>query len=121
MAMAEEKYFDERAVSRLDKIGGSNLIGQMIDLFLDNVPKRLEAARTAHQNGKLKDLERAAHSIKSSASNFGAQTLCDIAETIEIRAGEQNESGMAALLDKMEETFAKVKTGLEEKRKGLQE
>ena len=73
----------DKALARLEKIGGENLVRKMIAAFRSNSAQRLAAARQALAAGDLAALERAAHSLKSSAGNIGAVELVRLAAQIE--------------------------------------
>lgn len=104
---------------RLNKIGGPNFVGQMIDLFLEEAPERLVAAREAEKAGDLEAVANAAHSLKSSARNFGAERLADRAENIEVKVRAKSGEDISALLDGLEQAYAPVKVWLETQRDSL--
>lgn len=119
--MTEQKCIDETALERLRAVGGRKLVRQMIDLFLSNAPERIEAARSGEKAGDLRAVERAAHSLRASAANFGANVLYELAGEIERLALENRGDKISSLLRDLEEAFAQVKTRLEEEKKGLEE
>ncbi|MFH1737784.1 MAG: Hpt domain-containing protein, partial [bacterium] len=77
--------------------------------------------RAGETAGDFKAVELAAHSVKSSAANFGAQRLYSLAEQTERLAAEKNRDRIPALLGDLEDAFVQVKTCLEEEKKGLEE
>lgn len=80
---------DEASLERLRRFGGGKLLTQMIALFLEAAPTRLEAARSGVERGDASAVEMALHSLKSSAAQLGAlrmQRLCERGEH-EARAG----------------------------------
>lgn len=95
--MTDQPVLDAAAQDRLRRIGGGKLLAQMIDLFLKHGPERIGAIRSAAAAGDAAALERAAHTLKSSAGNLGAGALQDAAA----RAEEQAASGHidAALIE----------------------
>src|SRR5947209_5788250 len=99
MIMNNVSGIDPQGLVRLSKIGGPDFVGQMIDLFLEEAPERLDAAREAEKAGDLGAVADAAHSLKSSARNFGAERLADLAENIEITARSPGGENVSALLD----------------------
>ena len=117
--MNRSECVDEAALIKLRKLGGASLLGQIIDLFLENAPKRIEAARVGERAGDLKSVERAAHSLKSSARNVGATRLGELAERIEHLAAGRKCDEIPDLLSSLEEAYSEVRIRLEDEREGL--
>lgn len=68
----------------LDRVGGdSELLAEVARLFLMDSPRSMGEIRKAIDEGDAKLLEREAHSLKGSASNFGAQPVVDAALALE--------------------------------------
>jgi HPt (histidine-containing phosphotransfer) domain-containing protein len=74
---------DASAVDRLLRIGGATLATQMIQLFLQHGPERVSNVESGFSAGDMKQIEHAAHSMKSSAGNLGAQRLQQAAAALE--------------------------------------
>jgi two-component system, sensor histidine kinase and response regulator len=85
--MNEQPLLDGAAVARLQRLGGGELLRGMLELFLTQGPERLDAMDAAAAAGDAAHVERAAHSLKSSAGNLGAQRLQHAAELLELAAG----------------------------------
>ncbi|MGK7311106.1 MAG: Hpt domain-containing protein [Candidatus Longimicrobiales bacterium M2_2A_002] len=117
--MMGQRALDDSALARLDRIGGGSFIVEMIDLFLENAPIRLEAARAAHDAGDLATLHRAVHSLKSTAANLGARSLQRAAEAAEDRASAKDVDAMAPLLDDLYRRYEEARTELEAERERL--
>ena len=85
---------DRGALDRLQEWGGPKLVSEMIRLFLENSPERLGQMRLGFDQGELKAVERAAHSLKSTAANVGALDVSRLAERMEdlAEAGEEEEA-----------------------------
>src|SRR5438067_10294621 len=96
--MSDYTDIDPTGLERLNRMGGTAFLRKMIDLFLEEAPDRLTAARKGEQDADLSAVADAAHSLKSSAQNFGASRLSNIAERIELRARANNGENLATLL-----------------------
>ena len=83
MIEPEANVIDPQAQARLQEWGGPELLVQMIRLFLENAPERLEQVRKGIADGSLKDAERGVHSLKSSAANVGAARVSRLAAAME--------------------------------------
>jgi HPt (histidine-containing phosphotransfer) domain-containing protein len=114
--MSDITGIDPQGLARLNKMGGADFVCKMIDLFLGEAPERLNAARNGEKAGDLDAVAGAAHSLKSSAQNFGANGLARLAEKIEIQAHSKNCENLGDLLRDLEQAFAAVKVWLEGQR-----
>jgi two-component system sensor histidine kinase/response regulator len=114
------EVLDGVALERLKSLGGTELLAQMIDLFLEHGKERLDAALAGEQSGDRIAVERAAHSLKSTAGNLGAQALQRSAQAIELGAATADESALTDLMRELEERFAEVRSALEERRRTLE-
>jgi CheY-like chemotaxis protein len=103
-------------LDRLRELGGANLVRSLIDLFLTNAPARIAAARNAAAVGDWHGLEFAAHSLKSSAGNLGAEAVRWAAEAVEKDAAQRRPEALPALLDSLAEACAWARSCLEERR-----
>jgi CheY-like chemotaxis protein len=83
----EDEQLDRCAL--LDRFGGdSQLLSELIEIYLSESPSLLAAAQRAFQEKKGQDLARAAHTIKGSAGNFNARATVRAAERLEAFAQE---------------------------------
>lgn len=84
---------DKTAV--LDRVGGDvELLKEIVDLFLETCPGLLEEIREALRKGDPESMEKAAHSLKGSVSNFGAESAAAAALRIE-RMGRSRDLSVA--------------------------
>jgi HPt (histidine-containing phosphotransfer) domain-containing protein len=68
----------------LSRVGGDEeLLKEIAAIFLDDYPKGLAEIREALAGGDAKKLESAAHSMKGSVGNFGAQAAVESAFRLE--------------------------------------
>lgn len=115
--MATDPGFDAAALERLRSLGGEPLLSKMIGLFLENTPKRIASATRGEKAGDWHEVERAAHSLKSSAANLGLNRLQDLAHQVEALAERHQSEKVAPLLREIEELFPAVRARLEAERK----
>ena len=78
---------DPQAHARLEEWGGAGLVTQMIRLFLENAPTRLDQVRKGLSEGGLAEAERGVHSLKSSAANVGAVVVSNCVRTQALKRG----------------------------------
>jgi len=63
------------ALRELDEPGSTALVTQLVTSFLQSAGGNLERIQSALADGNAKALSQAAHSLKSSAANLGAEAL----------------------------------------------
>jgi HPt (histidine-containing phosphotransfer) domain-containing protein len=105
-AEAPASALDGRALDRLRRQGGDDLLREIIAVFLEDAPKRIRSARAGAEGSDLDKTRRAAHSLKSSAATLGAVRLQELSERIELLATKRRSAAVAALLDDWEAAFA---------------
>jgi signal transduction histidine kinase/CheY-like chemotaxis protein/HPt (histidine-containing phosphotransfer) domain-containing protein len=91
--------FDPEAIARLRQLeaaAGREIVSSLLESFLAEVPRRLEALRAAYAGGDRKSLQAGAHSLKGSAGQLGALKLAALCRDIEI--GE-DDAALPGLLD----------------------
>ena len=108
MTDSDAVVIDPQARARLEEWGGAKLVTQMIKLFLENAPTRVEQVREGLSGGGLEEAERGVHSLKSSAANVGAVVVSRIAAEMEERACERDAAALGALLPDLEAAFAEA-------------
>ena len=111
--MSEPEILNPKAAATLREWGGDKLLGQMVRLFLENSPTRMEQIRSGVEEGDLKEAERAAHSLKSSAANLGAEELRTLAADMERMAGTRDPESVRSLLGSLNTAYDNAITALE--------
>jgi HPt (histidine-containing phosphotransfer) domain-containing protein len=115
----ETNALDPAALARLRKLGGDKFVGEMIDLFLSYGGKQVAEARAAWQAGNLAGVAAAAHALKSSAGNVGAEQVRKLAAQTEQSATHALTEAAAADVTALEQAFAEVRPRLEAAKAGL--
>ena len=76
---------DPVAFAELQASAGADFVRELIDTFLEEAPPMLDELREALAGGRAEPFRRAAHSLKSNASTFGAATLAAMARDLELQ------------------------------------
>ncbi len=97
----------------MDVEGEDSLLDKLIDVFIENTPRVLGEARTALARRMSPQLERAAHTLKGSCSNFGAERMRVACEKLEAVAREGELEGAGHLIAEVEKEFECVRLALE--------
>jgi HPt (histidine-containing phosphotransfer) domain-containing protein len=80
--------------------GDQALLRELVGIFMDDGPKRLEALRQAMTASDVQLLEQVAHSLKGSAAILGASRLQESALALEEAAqGGRAENGVDLVAD----------------------
>jgi len=108
---AEGEVFDRAAV--LDMLDGdSDLLHEIVGIFLTRCPNQMEKIREAVSVREPKSLERAAHALKGSAANLLARGVVEAAAKLE-EIGRANEfDGSGAALQALEAEVLKLEAAL---------
>lgn len=117
--METESGLDAAVFDKLQQLGGTEFVREIIDLFLTYVPQKLADARQAVAAGNWPGVHVAAHTIKSSAGDIGARAMHALAARIEQLAADQHGVPIPALLADLEAAYASVQLALEAKRQAL--
>jgi HPt (histidine-containing phosphotransfer) domain-containing protein len=95
------------AIDRFRRWGGNQLAGDMIAMFAADMPRRIAEARAALDESNPGIVVNAAHSMKSSAAQFGATSIADLCSQLE-------EMGEGAPSSIMETMLEEIRTELDE-------
>jgi HPt (histidine-containing phosphotransfer) domain-containing protein len=111
-----EPALDGTALARLERLGGAALVRQMIELYLTNGPERVQLLADGAASGDAERVQRAAHTMKSSAGNLGAVRLQHTADEIETlaAAGTIDHELVARLVQQFEQSVTELRNALEE-------
>ena len=103
---------DPALVARLVRIGGRDLLVQLIDTFTADAPGRRAALTTALAERDLRALASAAHSIVAGAGQLGATRLSAEARELEEAALRGDAADAAARLPPLLDRFTTVLAAL---------
>jgi two-component system, sensor histidine kinase and response regulator len=98
----------------LARVGGdAQLLAEIAALFLKDLPRGLGELRKAVAARDAAGIERHAHSLKGSVSNFGAQEARDAAQDLETQARTGSLDNIDASLSKLDHALALLRPELE--------
>jgi HPt (histidine-containing phosphotransfer) domain-containing protein len=93
--------------------GEDSILAKLIDVFAENTPRVIEEARKALAAGMTPLLERAAHTLKGSCSNFGAERMRTVCQQLEEAARAGHLEKAPGLIKDIELQFHLVRVALE--------
>lgn len=88
--------------------GEPDFVVELIDLYLDDVPQKLEAMREALTLRDAHSLRDAAHGLKGSSSSLGACQMAALCHELEASANDQSSQGLKTILIRLEHEFERV-------------
>ncbi|CDG84401.1 response regulator [Janthinobacterium agaricidamnosum] len=99
-------------IRALSSTGGDALLERVIHAFVDDTPQQFLTLRAAIDSRNTGNLRKAAHSLKSSSANVGADTLAQLCKDMETLGRNDSTEGAAGLLSEMEQEFHAVRLTL---------
>ncbi len=109
--MSTIPIIDPEALENLKALNpddGDGFLRELVEIFLSDTPARIVEMKTALSAGDGITFTRAAHSIKGSASNLGAEPLRAISEKLEHRSKTEGMNGIEPLVSELEVQYAAV-------------
>ncbi|SDS52910.1 Hpt domain-containing protein [Opitutus sp. GAS368] len=103
-----------QALRDLSPEGDSEFLRELIAIYLADTPRQLAQMEEALAKADASLVIRAAHSIKGSSGNFGAQEFARIAQEIESHAKANNLAAASAALPELKLHFARVVEALKQ-------
>ena len=113
--MANDTLIDPEAIENLRALNpddGDSFLRDIVGIFLEDTPQRLAELRESLATGDQHRFSRAAHSIKGSSSNLGANQLRAISEVLEQKS-KVSLANVDTLITDLEAAFAVTKAELE--------
>jgi HPt (histidine-containing phosphotransfer) domain-containing protein len=106
--MDDLSIVDPRFVERLHRLGGTALLSEMLSLFREHAPQRVEAVRDAVAAKDWASAARAAHTLVSTAGSVGAMELMQRARDLEEAVATGRTAEVPGLGTRIAEAFARV-------------
>ncbi|RZT11417.1 Signal transduction histidine kinase [Duganella sp. CF402] len=99
-------------IRALSATNGDALLERVVHAFLHDTPAQLQALQRAIAAGDAEQVRKAAHSLKSSAANVGAEALAARSKELEQLGRNHTTAGAAPLLADMEHSFQAARQAL---------
>jgi len=94
------------ARERLIRLGGRRLANELAAIYLDEMPRRIAAARIALREGDADALGNTAHAMRSSSAQLGATELASACEEVELAADRSDVVAAASRLMAVDARYA---------------
>jgi HPt (histidine-containing phosphotransfer) domain-containing protein len=102
------------SLRQLTPPGEPDVLKELLTLFLEDVPPRIEKLRVAWQAGDAVAVQRAAHSIKGSSGNIGATDLYAVCSRLDAQGRSGDLAPLAPMVELLDAEFAKVTAAIHE-------
>jgi CheY-like chemotaxis protein len=105
---------DQAALERLQETTGGDpdLLTAVVDAFLGDAPRLIDGARQAMKQGRLDEIRRAAHTLKSNGATFGAIRFSELCRELESLAKSGAVERSAAYIERIGTEYESVKAAL---------
>jgi histidine phosphotransfer protein HptB len=112
--MSEDSTLDPATIATLRELspGDDSFLQEIIGIFLNDSPIRLQEIRDGLKSGDAKLVTRAAHSLKGSSGNFGAKRMQVASKDLEHLALADKLTEAAAVLPALEAEYENVAKAL---------
>ncbi len=90
-------------------MGDEEFMVELIDIFLDDSPAQIRVLRDAIEGREGEAAASAAHRLKGSSGNLGADSLAALCQRVEESGRENRVEEMPGLLKDIEREFSRVK------------
>jgi two-component system, sensor histidine kinase and response regulator len=111
----EEPVIDHSLLESLRELQGDgkpDILNELIELFLSDVPLQLAELREAAEAGEPHSVERIAHTLKGSAANMGALRMKALLAELEEIGRSGNLGAAPERISRVEEEFGRVRAAL---------
>jgi two-component system sensor histidine kinase/response regulator len=99
-------------IRALSANNGHALLERVLQAYLEDTPSHLQTIGQAIANGNTSQMRKAAHSLKSSSANVGAEALAQRCKELEQLGRNDTTAGAAVLLAEMERSFQAARQAL---------
>jgi HPt (histidine-containing phosphotransfer) domain-containing protein len=114
--MSTDIIIDPVAIENLRALNpddGDAFLKDIVGIFLEDTPQRIDELKKSLAAKDQPTFTRAAHSIKGSSSNLGAQKLRLVSEQLEHKSKQDGLANLESLVAQLEAEYGVVKDTLE--------
>jgi HPt (histidine-containing phosphotransfer) domain-containing protein len=118
--MGTDQVLDMQMVDELLSLsddGDPELLLDLITMFLDDGPSKVQAVTEGLTGRDFEKMERAVHSLKGCSGNLGAHLLQNVCEQMQLAAREHRLEELARLAPALHQQYAAAAAALDELRR----
>ena len=114
----DEPVIDKTVYAALQDSAGAEFVADLADTFIEEASGMLAELRSARADSHADRFRRAAHSLKSNSSTFGAVRLAALARELELKGLDANPARDVAALAALEAEYKRAVAALKDLRHG---
>ncbi len=98
-----------KELEEFDSDGDGTFLDSILNLYLQESPQIISKISLHLSAGKIQEVQRAAHSLKSSSANIGAAILAGFCKDLELSTmplGDFTEANLKLLFEKIQNEFS---------------
>lgn len=99
-------------LKELDVEGEPSIVDQVISSYLSDTEPLIFTLGETFESGNLEQLQRIAHSLKSSSANVGAMIVSELSKTLEINCKKKHLDNTIELINRIKTEFFRAKDAL---------
>ena len=107
----KKSVIDDGMISALKDMGPEIFV-ELVELYLEEAPNQVAEVRRQFELGDAAGMGAAAHSLKGSSLNLGANSLADICKQIELKGKDGDFNNLENLLEQLDLRYQEVQTAL---------
>jgi HPt (histidine-containing phosphotransfer) domain-containing protein len=116
MSSSSPQVLDPQAIENLRSLGDEgddSFVREIIGIYLEDLPLRIAALKSARLTGDTALYTRSAHTIKGSSANVGAAEVQKLAERLEHQSKKDPLAALDGQLDELEAACERARTALQ--------
>jgi HPt (histidine-containing phosphotransfer) domain-containing protein len=103
-----------QALRELSPDGDAEFLRELVGIYLEDTPKQIAQLEQALASGDASVATRAAHTMKGSSGNFGAEALMQVAKEAELAAKAGDLAAASKLVPELKRRFEIVAVALKQ-------
>ena len=110
-----EPVLDPAVIENLRQLtpaGEPDVLAEVLELFLQDVPQRLARLRGAYDVRDAVEMYKTAHSLKGSAGNIGADALFEVCRQLDDKSRAGDLTDVKPLIDALDAEFKRVEVAI---------
>ena len=104
-----DTVIDPHTFDELQASAGADFVAELVDTFAEEAPTIAAEMRAALAEGNAERFRRAAHSLKSNSSTFGATRLAELARALELGGLPADASGVDTVAHELTSTIVALR------------
>jgi HPt (histidine-containing phosphotransfer) domain-containing protein len=114
----EGSVIDQDILNSLRETTGADFLNELLETFFEDSSTQINTMREALAEDDAETFRRAAHSLKSNSSSFGAMGLSALARELEFLGKDGNLACVGSKLDQLADEYHKVQEVLQGSKDG---